>query len=111
MCDFDASGASIDVDGAAIDAVLNDFHARDGAGLQKAEHGIPVIGWAITQPEFYAICPVCRSRGSLSSQGARRAVKEFSKGFVEATYAAESSSQGNLRHGHAGFVNELLRKE
>ncbi len=38
-------------------------------------------------------------------------MKEFAEGFVEAAHAAESRCDGDLRHGHRGFVDQLLGEE
>jgi hypothetical protein len=38
-------------------------------------------------------------------------MKQVLEHFVKAAHAAKSCRQGNLGHGHAGFMNQLLGKE
>ena len=54
MRDLDASGKSIHPDGAQITSVLDHFDAGYRARPQEAEHGIPVIGRTIAQPQRHA---------------------------------------------------------
>jgi hypothetical protein len=38
-------------------------------------------------------------------------MKEVAKRFIEASHAGESGSKGDVRHGHTGFVNQVLGEE
>jgi hypothetical protein len=38
-------------------------------------------------------------------------MKEGAESLIEAAHAAESRSEGDVRHGHSGFVNEMFGKE
>ena len=109
VSDLDASHRAVHLDCAQVAVIVDKLDALNGASAQEAEYGFPVIRCAIAKPEgdifLQGFC------GALSSQGAGRPMEEVAKGLVESPKAAESCGHCNLCHGHAGFVDELLREE
>ncbi len=54
MRHFDAADCAIDLDGARVGVCFDHFHAGNCAGLQEAEHRIPVVGRTIAQTQIHA---------------------------------------------------------
>src|ERR1700743_1616645 len=50
-----ASHYPIHLNGAQVTPVVDHFDAGNRAGFQKADHTVPVIGWAIAKPKRDAI--------------------------------------------------------
>jgi hypothetical protein len=109
MRDLDGADVAVDLDGALIDSVFDDFDSGDGAGREIGEHGVPVVGRAITETEHDA--GVGGDGVRLSADGAGWTVKEIMEDFVESAEAAETGCERNFGHGHLGFVDELLGEE
>ncbi len=108
MRDFDAAGFAVDLDGARVGVLSDDFEAFDRAGAEEGEHRAPVVGCPIAEAQ----CDVGFRGGEFApAEGAGWALEEVEEGFVEAADAAESGGGGDLRHGHVGFVEEVLGEE
>jgi len=109
MGDFDAASGCVDLYGAEVTVVVDDFDAGDGAGSQEAEDGVPVVGRTVAEAKGDALFFVLR--GALSAQGAGWAMEEVEEGLVESAETAEAGCHGYFGHGHMGFVDELLCEE
>src|SRR5258708_3947205 len=111
MRNFDTSEEAVQLNRTQITSMLHKFNARNRARLQIPEHGIPIVGRPITQPERYTGFPPGSTRGGFSPQGAGSAMKQVPEYFIESPNAAESGCQSYFSHRHSRFVNELLGKE
>ena len=111
MRHLDASGKSIDSDGAQVGSVLDDFHAGDRARLQETEHGIPVIGRTIAQPQRHAGFRTGWRRWKFFAAMRWEADERGRENFVKSADTAESGRQRNFGHRHLRFVDQLLREE
>lgn len=79
--------------------------------FEKQKDGIPVVRWPITQFETDSSFWVRFIHGGLSPQRSGSSMKKSLKYFIEPAQAAKSRCQGDLRHRHSCFVNELLREQ
>ena len=105
----DGSEGAIDLDGAVVGSLLDDFNAGDCTRVKIAEHGIPVVGWAVAESERYS--GVGLDSGGFAAQRVGWTVEEILECFVESPDASESGCEGDFGHGHPGFVDELLGEE
>jgi hypothetical protein len=109
MGHFNAAGDFVDLGGAEIAVVYDDFDTCDGAGSEEAEDGVPVVGRAVAKAKGDVLLFVpC---GAFATEGAGWAMKEVEKCFVESAEAAEAGRHGDFGHWHPGFVDELFCEE
>jgi hypothetical protein len=102
----DVAGLAAQGNGAAIEAVADHLHPRNGVGGEKRQHLRPVIGGPVGEAERQrrALSPGIRR----APQACGRPAKEGLKGFIEAPDRAKAAGKSDFSHAEAGFVQKLL---
>ncbi len=106
---FNTSHGSIDLHRAQVASALHDFNARNGTRPQEGEYALPVIGRTVAKPKGDVFLSL--PRRVLSTQSARRTMKQPEKCFVEPPQAAEARRHGHIGHRHPCLVDKLLREQ
>jgi hypothetical protein len=86
------------------------FDTGDGAGAEKRQHRIPVIGRAIGETNRQR---TCFAFGLVADppQRSRRTPEHLQKGFIEAADAVEARGQRDLGHRQRRLVDQLLGEQ
>ncbi len=86
------------------------FHAGYHARRQEGQHRAPVVRWAETETKEVLV--LLRSFGlpGEAPDLTWRSMIGFLDRGIEASYASETRSRGDLIHWQAGLVDQLLRK-
>src|ERR1700759_3426232 len=108
MDDLHTSDKTIQVNGAEVSSLFHYLDTLDRTRGQIAEHGVPVVGRPVTQPQRYSRLRAFHAGPGFAPQGTRGTLKQIAEGLVESSDAAESCRQSDFRHGHLGFMNKLL---
>src|SRR5437899_5868026 len=92
MNNMDKSDRAVDLNRPLITPVRDDFHAGDRTRLQISEHGIPIVGWSITQAERNTCLGRYRPRTTFPAQSTRRTVEQILEHLVKTANAPKSRS-------------------
>ncbi len=104
--DVDGTGEAGELDDSAVGVGFDELDAGDGAELEEAEHGRPVVGRTVGEEEGDFRGGRCG--GGFSPEFAGRAVVELLEGFIETADTAEAAGHGDVDHGEAGLMDELF---
>ena len=111
MAHLEATSESIHPHSAQIAAVLDHLHAGNSACLQISKHGLPIVGWAVTQTQRDAAGALRKIRGVLAAQFRGRPAEELQENFVESANAAETGRERDFRHRHRGLMDQLFGEQ
>src|SRR5258708_5913146 len=74
---LDASHKAVDLNGTVVALPFHDFNAGNRARLQVPEHRLPVVRWAIAQPQRHTRFRPLGVRRTFSSQRAGRPMEKI----------------------------------
>ena len=109
MADGDEGDVIVHTNDAAIDAIANLLHTRNGTRSQEGEQRAPVEWRPIGETQNQWSGGGCGD--GAAAQLAGWALVEGEEGVIEAADAAEARRHRDRSHGQAGFMQKLLGEE